>query len=79
MGLASATIPESLPESGKDCTLRPSAYDGRFLFPDLITGGLDKMNVADAIVIGLMLGTVLALAWAVAVSWVELRKMRSSK
>ncbi len=37
------------------------------------------MSVADAIVIGLMLGTVLALAWAVGVSWLVLRQMRSSK
>ena len=37
------------------------------------------MTTFDAIVIGLMLGCILALAWAVGVSWLVLRQMRSSK
>ena len=37
------------------------------------------MGTIEAILVGLLSGGVLGLAWAVAVSWVELRKMRSSK
>ena len=35
------------------------------------------MSVADAIVIGLLLGVVMALAWAVTVSWLVLYRMRN--
>ena len=37
------------------------------------------MGVADAIVWGLLVGTVLALAWAVGVSWLVLYRMKAEK
>jgi hypothetical protein len=37
------------------------------------------MSVTDAIVWGLLVGGVLALAWAVAVSWLVLYRMKAEK
>ena len=37
------------------------------------------MTTIDAILWGLLVGTVLALAWAVAVSWLVLYRMKAEK